>query len=77
MSERYRRSEELLARALATIPLGAQTFSKSKTQYPHGVSPYFLIQRAKGSYVWDVDGNEYVDFINSLAAVTLATAIRT
>lgn len=70
MSDRYYHSEEMLSRALKTIPLGAQTFSKSKTQYPFGVSPYF-IQRAKGSRVWDVDGNEYIDFINSLAAVTL------
>ena len=70
MSERYRRSEELLARALATIPLGSQTFSKSKVQFPYGVSPYF-ITRGLGSHVWDVDGNEYIDFINSLAAITL------
>ena len=67
---RYSRSEELLARALRTIPLGTQTFSKSKTQYPHGVSPYF-IARGKGARVWDVDGNEYCDFINALAAITL------
>lgn len=67
---RYEKSEQMLERAQKTIPLGSQTFSKSKTQYPFGVSPYF-IQRAKGSRVWDVDGNEYVDFINSLAAVTL------
>ena len=32
--------------------------------------PYF-VERAKGSRLWDVDGNEYVDFINALAAVTL------
>ncbi|OIQ88343.1 3-aminobutyryl-CoA aminotransferase [mine drainage metagenome] len=70
MSERYKASEALLARALKTIPLASQTFSKSKTQYPFGVSPYF-IARGKGSRVWDVDGNEYIDFINSLAAVTL------
>jgi glutamate-1-semialdehyde 2,1-aminomutase len=70
MSIRYRTSEEMLERVLRTIPLGSQTFSKSKTQYPHGVSPYF-IQRGKGSHVWDVDGNEYVDFISSLASVTL------
>ena len=70
MSERYKKSEELLERALKTIPLGSQTFSKSKTQYPFGVSPYF-IAKGKGSRVWDVDGNEYIDFINSLAAVTL------
>src|SRR4030065_545681 len=70
MSERYQQSEKLLERALKTIPLGAQTFSKSKTQYPFGVSPYF-IAKGKGSHVWDVDGNEYIDFINSLAAITL------
>ncbi len=70
MSERYRKSEEMLERALKTIPLGSQTFSKSRTQYPFGVSPYF-ITRGSGSRVWDVDGNEYIDFINSLAAVTL------
>ena len=70
MSTRYKLSEELLQRAEQTIPLGSQTFSKSKTQYPFGISPYF-ISRGKGSKVWDVDGNEYVDFINSLASVTL------
>ena len=70
MSQRYKRSEELLQRAEKTIPLGSQTFSKSRTQYPHGVSPYF-INRGQGSHVWDVDGNEYIDFVNSLAAVTL------
>jgi glutamate-1-semialdehyde 2,1-aminomutase len=70
MSDRYQKSEHLLERALKTIPLGTQTFSKSKTQYPFGVSPYF-IERAQGSHVWDVDGNEYIDLINSLAAVTL------
>jgi glutamate-1-semialdehyde 2,1-aminomutase len=70
MSVRYHNSEKMLERALITIPLGSQTFSKSKTQYPFGVSPYF-ISRAQGSHVWDVDGNEYIDFINSLAAVTL------
>lgn len=67
---RYQKSEKLLERALLTIPLGSQTFSKSKTQYPLGVSPFF-IKRGKGSRVWDVDDNEYVDFINSLAAITL------
>jgi len=66
----YHHSEQLLERALRTIPLGSQTFSKSKTQYPRGVSPFF-IQRGAGARVWDVDGNEYIDFINSLAAITL------
>lgn len=70
MSERYRASEELLERALRTIPLASQTFSKSLTQFPRGASPFFLL-RGQGSRVWDVDGNEYVDFANSLASITL------
>lgn len=70
MSKRYKASEEFLARALKSIPLGSQTFSKSKTQLPFGVSPYF-VDKAKGSHFWDIDGNEYVDFVNALACVTL------
>ncbi len=70
LSARYHGSEAWLARALQTIPLGSQTFSKSLTQYPRGVSPYF-IQRGQGSRVWDVDGNEYVDFVNSLLSISL------
>lgn len=70
LPERYSKSTKFLERALRSIPLGSQTFSKSKTQFPEGVSPLF-ISRARGSHAWDLDGNEYIDFINSLAAVTL------
>ena len=66
----YKKSEQLLERVLHSIPLGSQTFSKSLTQYPRGVSPFF-IDKGNGSKVWDVDGNEYIDFVSSLAAVTL------
>ncbi len=68
--KRYQKSQELLENALRIIPLGAQTFSKSITQFPLGVSPHFL-DRGQGSHVWDVDGNEYIDFINSQAALNL------
>ena len=70
LNERYIKSIEHLSRAERTIPLGSQTFSKSRTQYPVGISPHF-IDRAEGAYVWDIDGNRYVDLVNSLAAVTL------
>jgi glutamate-1-semialdehyde 2,1-aminomutase len=70
MSERYHCSEEMLERALKSIPLGSQTFSKSKTQYPIGVSPFFL-KKGYGCYVWDVDGNKYLDMISALASITL------
>lgn len=63
-------SQDYLARAERVIPLGSQTFSKSRTQYPYGVSPYF-IRRASGARVWDIDGNEYLDFVSSLASITL------
>ena len=70
LEARYQKSEALLQRALQTVPLGSQTFSKSKVHYPHGVSPFF-IEKGQGSRVWDVDGNEYIDFINALAAISL------
>ena len=70
MNHRYTQSEQMLERALKTVPLGSQTFSKSKTQYPFGISPYF-ITKAKGANVWDADGNKYIDFINALMSITL------
>lgn len=70
MSDRYTKSHSLLERALKTIPLGSQTFSKSKTALPYGVSPYFA-ERAVGARFWDVDGNEFIDFVNGLCCVTL------
>ena len=66
----YKKSEELLEKALKLIPLGSQTFSKSITQLPFGVSPYF-VEKAKGAYFWDIDNNKYLDFSNALASVTL------
>jgi glutamate-1-semialdehyde 2,1-aminomutase len=63
-------SEQLLARALKTIPLGTQTFSKSHKVYPHGISPFYAA-RAKGSHLWDADENQYIDFVSSLCAITL------
>ena len=59
LTERYAASLEHLARAEAVIPLGAQTFSKSRTQYPVGAAPFFAA-RSQGSHTWDIDGNEYV-----------------
>jgi glutamate-1-semialdehyde 2,1-aminomutase len=70
MSTRYKKSEEYLERALKTVPLGSQTFSKSKTQLPLNVSPYFA-SRGEGAYMWDVDNNRYIDFVNSLCSLTL------
>lgn len=66
----FSKSEAFLDRAQQRIPLGSQTFSKSRTQYPVGSSPLFL-QRGAGATVWDLDGNAYIDFVSSLLSVTL------
>ena len=67
---RYAKSEEQLKRAEQTIPIGSQTFSKSRTQYPVGISPLYAA-RAKGANIWDLDGNKYIDLVSSLASITL------
>ena len=69
-NNRYHNSNKLIEDALDVIPLGSQTFSKSITAFPKGVSPLF-IEKGLMSKVWDIDGNEYIDFINGLASVTL------
>ena len=55
--KKYEQSSQWLKRAEKTIPMGSQTFSKSITQYPLGVSPLY-IEKGVGSKVIDVDGNE-------------------
>jgi glutamate-1-semialdehyde 2,1-aminomutase len=66
----FENSIKHLAVAEVTIPLGSQTFSKSKTQYPVGISPLYA-SRAKGAFLWDIDNNKYIDLVNALASVTL------
>jgi glutamate-1-semialdehyde-2,1-aminomutase len=65
-----RRSAALKARAERVIPDCSQTFSKGPTQFVQGVAPAFLA-RGRGSHVWDVDGNEYIDYPMALGAVIL------
>lgn len=67
---RYARSLDLLSRAEGAIPGQAQTFSKGWTQYPRGASPVFAT-RADGGRVWDVDGNEYIDWPMALGPLVL------
>jgi len=66
----YDSSRRLLTRALQTIPLGSQTFSKSHLQFPPAIAPQF-IENGSGATVWDADGKHYTDFVNGLLSVTL------
>jgi glutamate-1-semialdehyde aminotransferase/spore coat polysaccharide biosynthesis protein SpsF (cytidylyltransferase family) len=65
-----KRSEEYWARAKGLIPAGTQTLSKGPTQFVDGIAPKYL-ERAQGSHVWDVDGNEYIDLPMALGAIIL------
>ena len=70
MTSRYQHSLTFSARAEQSIPLGSQTFSKSRLCFPYGAAPLFL-ERGQGARVWDVDGNEYLDFASGLLAISL------
>lgn len=70
MSKGIRKSTDYLERARKVIPCATQTLSKGPTQYVQGVSPVYL-QRGLGSHVWDVDENEYIDYVMALGPVIL------
>lgn len=67
------RSNEYWRRAEKIIPAGTQTFSKGPTQFVQGVAPIYL-QSGSGSHVFDVDGNEYIDYVMALGPITLGYA---
>lgn len=54
------------------IPGGAHTYSKGDDQFPER-SPA-AITKGKGSQVWDVDGNQYLDCSMGLTSVSLGHA---
>ncbi len=66
-------SMAMLARARRSIPGASQTLSKGADMFVEGAYPVFL-ERGRGCRVWDVDGNEYVDYILGLASITLGYA---
>lgn len=71
MGERtVKKSWEMYDRACEVIPMGTQTHSKAPREALRGVEPCFLV-KGKGCRVWDVDGNEYIDFRNGLGPISL------
>jgi glutamate-1-semialdehyde 2,1-aminomutase len=69
---RFEESKRLSQRAHHVIPGGAHTYAKGDDQYPED-APGF-IARGAGSHVWDVDGNEFIEYGSGLRAVTLGHA---
>jgi glutamate-1-semialdehyde 2,1-aminomutase len=54
--QRTRKSHELHENARQLLPLGVTSNFRYYEPYP------IFIQRARGSRMWDVDGNEYIDY---------------
>ena len=59
-------------RLLKAIPGGAHTYSRGYDQYPTN-APQILV-RGKGAYIYDPDGNKYLDYGMALRAVNLGYA---
>jgi glutamate-1-semialdehyde 2,1-aminomutase len=70
--DKFTRSRELQARLRQAIPGGAHTYAKGADQFPE-VGPA-VIARGAGCHVWDVDGNEFIEYGMGLRAVTLGHA---
>jgi glutamate-1-semialdehyde aminotransferase len=68
----FSKSNEYRSTIHTLIPGGAHTYSKGDDQFPQ-LSPA-AISHGKGAYVWDIDGNEYLDCSMGLTSVSLGHA---
>jgi len=59
-ANRVARGEALYRRALEIIPGATQTNAKRPPEALRGAYPPFIV-RGQGPYVWDLDGNRYID----------------
>jgi glutamate-1-semialdehyde 2,1-aminomutase len=67
------RSNELYERAKPIMTPVTQTLAKGPGQWVKGIAPKYL-KKGKGSHVWDVDGNEYIDYIMGVGPISLGYA---
>jgi glutamate-1-semialdehyde 2,1-aminomutase len=65
------RSSELFRAALKRIPAGVNSPVRAFRNV--GSEPFF-VERAAGSKIWDVDGNEYIDYVGSWGPAILGHA---
>src|ERR671919_1008930 len=66
--ERTRRSGEYFARASAVMPGGVPSQFQKSEPWP------VYLERGQGARVWDVDGNEYLDFHNGFGVMCVGHA---
>jgi len=63
----------LYERAAQIIPGGTQLFSRRPERFAPGVCPPY-VTHGRGTRVWDLDGNEYIDFLCGVGPVILGHA---
>jgi glutamate-1-semialdehyde 2,1-aminomutase len=67
---KLKKSNSYLRKAEKLIPALSQTFSKAPYSYVQGTYPIYL-KNGKGSHVFDVDDNEFIDYVLGLGPITL------
>jgi len=72
MKKNYNQSIKFREEIHQLIPGGAHTYSKGDDQFPQ-LAPA-AIEKGKGAWVWDVDGNKFLDCSMGLTSVTLGHA---
>ena len=68
--QNFTKSQELLKRELQVSPLASQTFSKSYRYFCQGIAPSYM-DHGEGCYIYDVDGNKFVDYMCALGPITV------
>ena len=66
---KFTASQEHTSAVRDLIPGGAHTYAKGEDQYPEGMAP--VIERGAGCRVWDLDGNEFVEYGSGLRSTIL------
>ncbi|TCC05613.1 glutamate-1-semialdehyde 2,1-aminomutase [Kribbella soli] len=69
MTKSFEKSVAANKRLHDLIPGGAHTYAKGEDQFPEHMAP--VIDHGDGAHVWDVDGNEYIEYGSGLRAVSL------
>lgn len=66
----FQKSRDLLDRAKKVLPAQTHTFSKGYKSFVDGTYPIFA-ESAKGSHFFDVDKNDFIDYVAALGPIIL------
>jgi glutamate-1-semialdehyde 2,1-aminomutase len=70
----FSKSLQLNEKFHSIIPGGAHTYAKGDDQYPEFYLPYIV--KGEGCHIWDLDGNEFIEYGMGMRSVTLGHAYK-